>query len=202
LNTQNEADMSEEESTTEKRETFGHPIVMQLEGKELERKNEDHVKVCNELEEIEGRKRTAMSGFNEELKLKRKQEISLRAMINSKSMQVEVECYPERDDRRGMMLTRRVDTGEIVDERALTAEERGVNDRQVEMFAVGQPAPAPADSDEEPEEERGDEDTENALSEYVANQAGSGDGAAHAGSDEDDEDDSDIDDDSEDAVAH
>jgi len=184
--------MSEEETTPAARETFGHPITMELGGADLERKNEEHIKVCNDLEEIEGRKRTAMSGFNEELKLKRKQEISLRAIINSKSMQVEVNAYSERDDRRGMMLTRRVDTGEVVDERALTAEERGQtpDDRQGNLFADKSAAPALPEDGSEPEE-AADADAESALDGYAALQAES-----------DDDDDSDIGDESEDAVAH
>jgi hypothetical protein len=192
--------MSEEEAALT-RETFGHPITMKLEGVELERKNEDHVRVCNELEEIEGRKRAAMSGFNEELKLKRKQEISLRAMINSKSMQVEYQCYSERDDRRGMMLTRRSDTGEIVDERALTAEERKVaDDRQGNLFE-GPVAVAPDAVDDEPEE-RGDEDTEKALAEYAAQNAAAGESNTSTGDDDSGDHDDDDDFDSEGAQAH
>lgn len=150
-------------------DTFGHLINVELDAAELARKAEQHVEICNEIERIEQRKSEALGDFNKELKDKRKEESDLRKVINSKSLKIEVLCYPERDDRRGMMLTRRKDTGEVVDERALTAEERNeaADDRQGNLF--DKPPAPPADIDEDDDQDApADADTEAALEAYAA----------------------------------
>lgn len=201
--------MSEEE--TAQRETFGHYIEEPLSAEEEAKLDHQVAALDREIISLESDKSFAAKQFGQQLKEKNKARNDILKVTTTKVKKVEYQCYNERDDRRGMILTRRADTGEIVDERAQTAEERNVpDDRQGNLFEGNAAAAAePTDDDAEPEE-GGGEDTDAALAEYAAAQsAAAGESnTAHAGADSDDsdeDDESDLgdpDDDSEGAQAH
>ena len=133
--------------------------------------------------EIKAEKAEANQGFNNDLKLLRKEQVTLLEEITVGKAKMEVQCYQERDERRGIMLTMRCDNGHIVDERALTAEERGAaaDERQGNLFeTTGTDVAAGAGEDEE--EGPSDPDLESTLDEYEADQKAA---AASAGDEED-----------------
>ncbi len=178
--------MSEEALATSD-DTFGHMIDVELDRDELDAKKNRLVAVDKEIDAIAAEKAKAVGEYNADLKDKRAERTTLLGVISSGSSKVEIICYNERDDRRGMMLTRRKDTGEVVDERALTAEERDEtpNDRQGNLF--DKPA-APQDLDEDDDGEApADADTEAALEAYAAERgkvAAAGDEPESDGDDE------------------
>lgn len=193
---------------SEEREVFKHPVEVALTDEEINARLNRNAEIDRKILEIQAEKAAANSGFNDDLKTLRKEQITLLESAKAGKATVEIDCYQERDDRRGNMLTLRCSDGSIVDERALTAEERNlVDDRQGNLFEGNAAAP-PSDLDDEPEE-RGDEDTEKALAEYAAQNAAAGESntstAGESGDDSDDDDESDLgdpDDDSEGAAAH
>lgn len=172
--------------TDESRETFGFPIEVTLTSEEKLENLDRIANIDRKILSLEGDKAAANQRFTEEFKALKKERLTRLEQDTAGKAKVEVECYQERDDRRGMMLTMRCDNGHIVDERALTAEEREVDDRQGDLFAGGKPdsAAGSADSDEE-DEGQSDPDLENTLDEYNAQQNAAG-----------------ADDDSEEATAH
>jgi len=158
--------------TDESRETFDFPIEVTLTPEEVEEKLERNADIDRKMIDIKNQKAEANSGFNEDLKTLRKEQVTLLEMISVGKAKVSVQCYHERDERRGIMLTMRCDNGHIVDERALTADERGAveDERQGNLFEGGAPSvDAGADDEDEP---AGDADSEAALDEYLAQSSG------------------------------
>jgi len=176
--------------TDENRETFGHPIEVDLTDEEKEAKLNRNADIDRKMIEIKAEKAEANQGFNNDLKLLRKEQATLLEAITVGKAKVEVQCYQERDERRGMMLTMRCDNGHIVDERALTAEERGIaaDERQGNLFDNDSDTDAGASQPDQEEEEGGDADADAKLAKYLA---------TGGGSDEADDPDHDDDDDAE-----
>jgi hypothetical protein len=169
--------------TDEARETFGHFIDVTLTEEEITAKLNRNADIDREILSIMGEKAAANSGFNADLKTLRKEQVTLLEAAKAGKAKLEIQCYNDRDDRRGMMLVRRKDNGEIVDERALTAEEREA-DRQGNLFEG--PAPdADAPTPDQEEEEGGDTDAEAKLDEYLASGGAVGDDADPLGDDAD-----------------
>lgn len=165
--------------TDEARETFGFPIEVDLTDEEKLENLDRIANIDRKMLAIEGEKAAASARFNDELKGLRKERLTRLEQDTAGKCKMEVECYHERDDRRGIMLTMRCDNGHIVDERALTADERGAADdeRQGELFDGGARPSADAGADDE-DEPAGDADSEAALDEYLAQSSGGGDEAA------------------------
>lgn len=155
--------------TDEVRETFGHPIEVDLTDEEKEAKLNRNADIDRKMIEIKAEKAEANQGFNNDLKLLRKEQATLLEAITVGKAKIEIECYAERDERRGMMLTMRCDNGHIVDERALTAEERSADDRQGNLFETTGTDVAASGGDDE-EEGQSDPDLDNVLDEYEADQ--------------------------------
>ena len=160
--------------TDQARETFKHAIDVMLTEDEINERLNRNADIDRQILTILGEKAAANQGFNADLKGLRKEQVTLLESAKAGKAKLDVECYQERDDRRGIMLTMRCDNGNIVDERALTAEERGESDdeRQGKLFEGGAAAPDPdlamADGDED---QAGDADAEAALDQYVAESA-------------------------------
>lgn len=178
------------------RDTFGHHIDVPLSEAEIKARLERNMEVDQKMIDLKAEKTAANVQWNQELSDLRKEQAALITATKTGMTKIEIQCYHERDDRRGMMRTLRCDTGEMVDERALTAEERN-EDRQGKLFeSNGRPPEDLAVPDEE-EESEGDTDAQAALDEYAAERAkvaasGSGpsddDGAADADEFDDSED--------------
>lgn len=80
--------------------------------------------VDNSINDTEATKASRMSDFNAELKQLRKERGKLLDAIRSRREKQDVECYQVADERRGIMATIRKSDGAVIDERALTLEER------------------------------------------------------------------------------
>lgn len=117
-------DKTIEEATTEPPETFMQVVEVDLTPNEQDALKDKLVDCDKRMIAVEGEKAVAMSGFNQTLKNLRKERISLLDSIASGVGRREIACYEEREDATGRMLIKRVDNNEIVDERALTLEER------------------------------------------------------------------------------
>ncbi len=169
---------------TEGRESFKFAIDVTLTEDEINDRLERNAEIDRKILDIQAQKAMANQGYNGDLKLLRKEQVTLLESAKAGKAKLEVDCYQERDDRRGMMITRRNDNGDIVDERALTAEERGesVDERQGKLFDDANQAPDPdaVSADGDDEEFGGDADAEAALDEYVAENSGGEDTEAEA----------------------
>lgn len=75
--------------------------------------------------------RQAMSGHKKELRELEAEELRLRNARKTKQRRIKVQVREHMNLRTGNVEIKRVDTGEVVDERPMTAEER-----QTEMFAL------------------------------------------------------------------
>lgn len=123
------------------RETFMHLVEVAMSDEDTGAQKNRLVEVDRKILAVEAEKAGAVSDFNKELKDLRKERVAILDVIGTGKERKQIACYEERDDRRGHMLTRRVDTDEIVDERPLSASEREpTDDRQGDLFANGEGA--------------------------------------------------------------
>lgn len=124
-------------------ETFMHTIEVDLSADEQLALKDQLVVVDNRMLDIEREKAAEMSGFNERLKTTRKERLTILEAIASGKGRRELACYEEREGETRMLI-KRVDTNEVIDERALTLDEREgkaeSDERQPDLFdhrAVG-----------------------------------------------------------------
>lgn len=80
-----------------------------------------------EIDRLKAKKREVSQEFTDKLKEASEQRKALLEQIESGLQEVTVPTLEKPDMRRGMMLVVRTDTGEAVDERALTVQERNVD---------------------------------------------------------------------------
>lgn len=170
------------------RRTFGYLVDVTLTDLEIKAQLERNADIDRKMIEIKGQKALANSDFNGDLKVLRKEQETLLTSINTGKTKIEVQCYNEKDERRGMMLTMRADNGFIVDERALTADELR-EDRQGSLFDDGT-GPTPAvEAGGDDQEEAPDADAAASLEEYTRLQGQAQAGAANQVDGEDEEED-------------
>lgn len=98
------------------------------------------VHVLNERNVVEAELGDIKAQFRDRLRRIADREKQLRRDVEDSSEDRSVRCSVERDYERGMVLTRRVDTGEIVEERPLEESER-----QLELGAPTEVAAEPAE---------------------------------------------------------
>lgn len=116
--------MSNAAAATTERKTFFKTVEVSVGEAESNLHKDRLVAVDRSIISTEAEKATAVSKFNDELKQKRKERIKLLDAISNGREQRDIECYQVADERLGTMFTRRVDTDQVIDERALTLEER------------------------------------------------------------------------------
>lgn len=105
-------------------EPFTREIKVKVKKSEQESKKDELVLVDRQLREVAEEKATQMADFNERLKVLREQQRKLLDVIRDGEDIVEVECVEYADERRLEVVTKRVDTGEILDRRPMTLDER------------------------------------------------------------------------------
>lgn len=98
---------------------------------EVEVSDEENTLRLVRLAEVDGNintteadKASRVSDFNSDLKQLRKERNKLLEAITTRREKREIECYQVPDERRGIMATIRKSDGKVIDERALTIEER------------------------------------------------------------------------------
>lgn len=117
--------MSQEpEEPIERGETFTKELLVDITDEDKDGRKNRLADVVLELAEIDAKKAEAMSGFNKELKDKRKEMNALAAAIRTGQEKKELDCFERFDFRRNVVETRRSDTEEVIDERAMTMDER------------------------------------------------------------------------------
>lgn len=118
-------------------ETFTREIKVKVKKSEQESKKDALVLVDRELREVAEEKATEMADFNERLKVLREQQRKLLDVIRDGEDTIEVECVEYADERRLEVVTKRVDTDEVLDRRPMTLDER-----QLGLSEVAPPAKA------------------------------------------------------------
>jgi hypothetical protein len=175
-------------TTTSERKKFDHLLEVNLTSEELKEKLLAHVAIEREIDDVKARKARAMNEFTKELREKNEVRATLMQVIATEKEKRTVEVYHERDDRRGMMRTLRFDNHELIDERALTMEEREEG-KQPELPFVPGATPTtepPIDENQESEDTDGDAGLDGTLDRFEAQN-----GTSSEPDDEDDDDEGD-----------
>ena len=115
--------------TEPKPETFMKTMEVDVTAEEQNQRKDRLVAVDREIINVEAEKASKSSDFSTQIKTLKKERVALLQAIGTGRERREIPCYLERDDRLGVMRTKRVDTDAVIDERALTLEER-----QTELF--------------------------------------------------------------------
>lgn len=112
------------------KDTYFELVECQLTDEDRANKRIELEGVDREIIRLEEQKKAEAKAVNNQLKpLKAKRELILQD-LDAGVEKRQVECYEHVDDRLGKVEIRRVDTDEVVEERAMTAEER-----QGDLFA-------------------------------------------------------------------
>ncbi len=127
--------------TTNKPETFLHTVEVEISNEEAGARTKRLLEVLNEIDKIEGDKASRVSDFNTELKQKRKEAHKIRDAIHLGKERQDVECYEQPDERRNIVFIVRASDHKVLDERAMTLEDRMYLDK----------GKAPAAAADEPE---------------------------------------------------
>jgi hypothetical protein len=106
-----------------KRHTFPKTIEIEITDEENTLRMKQHLDVEFKIDAVKAERAATVSEFTQQLKDLRKQRGELITTIQSKKEKRDIECYQEPDYRRHCMVIKRADTDQVIDERALTAEE-------------------------------------------------------------------------------
>ena len=123
--------VSEEDPNLKVGGSFDRTLLVNLTGDEKEKLHDELAVYCTDIEAKMGEKAAAMAEFNESLRDMRKGMRTVLNAINTGSREVEVKCREYTHFKNNTVIVKRLDTGEVIEERAMTAEER-----QQEMFAL------------------------------------------------------------------
>lgn len=110
-------------------DTFIDKLDCTLSDEELAERKDRLATEYQALTEVQDEKADVMADYSKKIKGHQKVLAALIDAISTGKEKREVECLERRDDRLGVMQIIRGDTGEMVEERPLTLEER-----QVGMF--------------------------------------------------------------------
>ncbi len=156
--------------TTKKPETFLHTVEVEITTEEAAARTKRLLEVLDEIDKIEADKASRVSDFNVELKQKRKEAHKVREAIHLGKERQDVECYEKPDERRNIVFIVRASDHKVLDERAMTLEDR--------MYLGGEP-PTENDGASKPKSGKGKKGTAAATNEAsAAAEASTGEGAA------------------------
>lgn len=120
--------MNEEAETVEQKNVRVRQITkilpVQLTDKEMQTAGSEQAEALHELADTEGEAKRAADDYKGRMKEKKAVIIRLMDLIRAGKEHREVKCEEERDFTDGVMKITRKDTGEIVEARALRADER------------------------------------------------------------------------------
>lgn len=109
---------------TKKPETFLHTVEVDIADEEMTARTQRLLDVLNKIDTTEADKASRVSDLNSELKQLRKEAQKIRATINTKRERRDVEVYEQPDFRRNIVFIVRASDGKVIDERAMTLEDR------------------------------------------------------------------------------
>ncbi len=134
------------EATEQKKpEIFLHTVEVEISTEEAAERTRRLLDVLNEIDTIEADKASRNSDFNTELKQKRKEAHKVRDAINLGKERRDVECYEQPDERRNIVFIVRASDHKVLDERAMTLEDRmhlGQTKTEAEKEAEAAASPA------------------------------------------------------------
>ncbi len=107
-------------------ERFQKEIKVKVKKSDQELKKDELVNVDREIQRVANEKAGDMADYNQELKLLRERQRKLLDVIKDGEETIEIECVEEADERRLEVKIIRCDTGEVIDRRPMTADERQV----------------------------------------------------------------------------
>lgn len=113
-----------QDTTETKREIFLHTVEVEISTEESGARTKRLLEVLNEIDKIEADKASRNSDFNAELKQKRKEAHKVRDAINLGKERRDIECYEVPEERTNTVHICRASDGKVLDERAMTLEDR------------------------------------------------------------------------------
>jgi len=117
--------MPEAAAAAEKKpETFLHTVVVDVPTEETGARMTRLLEVLNKIDATEADKASRVSDFNAEIKQLNKEAHKLREAITTGKERRDVECYEQPDERRNIVFIVRASDGKVIDERAMTLEDR------------------------------------------------------------------------------
>jgi hypothetical protein len=111
-------------SNAAKKNTFPKTIEIEITDEENTIRMKDHLEIEFKIDATKAQRAAKMAEYNADLKALRQQRSELITTIKSKKEKRDIDCYQDPDFRRNIMFTKRADTDQVIDERALTLEER------------------------------------------------------------------------------
>lgn len=109
---------------TKKPQIFLHTVEVDVSDEETTARTLRLVEVDRKINETEADKASRVSDFNGELKQLRKERNKLLDAITNRKEKRDVECYEQPDERRNIVFIVRASDGKVLDERAMTLEDR------------------------------------------------------------------------------
>lgn len=112
-------------------EPFKKEIRVKVKKSEQEQKKDELVTVDREIQRVANEKAGDMANYNQDLKVLRERQRKLLDVIKDGEETLEIECVERVNERLGKVEVVRTDTGQIIDERPLTADERQLDFTEV-----------------------------------------------------------------------
>lgn len=103
---------------------FARELLVPLEDKELIKKGDQLVNAEMSLTALQDEKNAAVAGWNKGIKEVRTEIKTLVSELDSKKQLRTVKCFDNPDYKQNKIDTVRTDTGDVVETRAMTAEDR------------------------------------------------------------------------------
>jgi hypothetical protein len=109
---------------TKKPRVYLHTVEVDITNEETAAHTQRLLDVLNKIDTIEADKASRVSDFNSELKQLRKEAGKVRQAIKVGKERREVEVYDQPDERRNIVFIVRASDNKVLDERAMTLEDR------------------------------------------------------------------------------
>lgn len=145
-------------------DTSMHEVNRTLTDGEVMQRKDELVQTDSEILDLEEQRRATAAEFKGKLEPRRERRCELVKAIETRRETFEVECVEAWDYKRNVVEIKRVDNGEVVDERPMNGEQRqealddvdgGTNKGKAARSRKGK---AKNDAPKEPEGDEGDED--------------------------------------------
>jgi hypothetical protein len=107
-----------------KPQTYVRTLPCHLTDDELLQRADQLSRKLAEVEQLQEQKAASASDFKARIEKADEEVSSLARMVRTKEQERPVECLSRKDFARNMVVETRADTGEVVDERAMSPEER------------------------------------------------------------------------------
>jgi hypothetical protein len=104
--------------------TFYKTVEVEITDEENTVRMKDHLEIEFKIDAAKAERAAKMAEYGKDLKDLRQRRSEIITTIRTKKEKREIACYQQEDFRTNRMLIRRADTGEMIDERPLTLEER------------------------------------------------------------------------------